>query len=91
MYSAEGDRESAGADSYTQFRDHSVLVSQIVTVVPVDEEGAFVVTVKPHTLQMLSGSPQPRELTEADPNLPPWIHGRVDALALAIYERLKAP
>jgi hypothetical protein len=25
-----------------------------------------------------------------DPNLPPWVHGRADALSLAIYDKAKS-
>lgn len=48
-----------------------------------------VVEVTPHTVQMVVGSPQPREIKPDDPNLPPWVQGRVDSLALAIYEQAK--
>lgn len=51
--------------------------------------GRVVVVVTPHTMQLLAGSPQPRELKPDDPNLPPWVSGRVDSLALDIYNASK--
>jgi hypothetical protein len=39
---------------------------------------------------MIPASPTPRERRADDPNLPPWVLGRVDSLALAIYERAKS-
>ena len=51
--------------------------------------GRVLVTVEPHTRQLVSGSPQPRPLAPDDPNLPPWVKGRVDALAVDIYNAAK--
>ncbi|MBA3464849.1 MAG: hypothetical protein H0T46_33255 [Deltaproteobacteria bacterium] len=47
--------------------------------------GRVIVTVQPRTRQLVSGSPQPRSLAPDDPNLPPWVKGRVDTLAVDIY------
>jgi hypothetical protein len=87
-FSSEGDLQTAGADDYTLIRGHSVKVSFVVTVSQTDMEH-FVVTVTPHTWQYIGGSPQLRPLEPDDPNLPPWIHGRADALSVAIYDRAK--
>jgi hypothetical protein len=87
-YSSEGDLQSAGAQDYTKIDPHSVRVSFLVTVTATDAQ-KYVVTVTPHTWQYLNGSPQLRLLEPEDPNLPPWIHGRADALTLAIYDRAK--
>ncbi|HEX5062605.1 MAG TPA: hypothetical protein VFV99_24705 [Kofleriaceae bacterium] len=86
-YTAEGGRESAGDQGYTQIRDHSVRLELIVELVSV--AGGFMVTVTPKTFQALSGSPQPRELKPDDPNLPGWVPGRVDSLQLEIHKRLQ--
>lgn len=86
-YSAEGDLESAGADDYTTIRPHSVKVSFVVQLSQIDSD-SFVVTVTPHTWQFV-GTPQLRPLEPADPNLPPWVKGRADALTLEIYDRAK--
>ena len=88
-YSPEGDRESPGAGGFVQMADRSVEVSLIVQVVQLDN-GDSTVTVTPKTFQEIRGYPKPRELTADDPNLPPWIHGRADDLALAIYQRAKS-
>lgn len=89
-YSPEGGRQSAGAGDVVQLDDRSVnlvLVVEIVELLSEAEYGEFAIKVTPKTLQYISGSPQPRELVPDDPNLPPWIHGRVEALQLAIYQR----
>jgi hypothetical protein len=91
-YSPEGDRESPGAGDRVNARGGSVQVWFVVDVVEVDGapgEGAHhAVTVTPKTMQLISWSPKPRELLPDDPNLPPWIHGRVDNLAFEIHEQL---
>jgi hypothetical protein len=87
-FSSEGDLQTPGAGDYTHIDPKSVKVSFVVAVTQADA-GKFVVTVTPHTFQYLNGSPQLRPLEPEDPNLPPWIHGRADALTLAIYDRAK--
>ena len=88
FYGPEGDLESPGAGGFVTMRDRSVEVAFIVQVVELDS-GDTAVTVQPKTFQVLSGSPKPRELAPDDPNLPPFVHGRADALALAIYDKAK--
>ncbi len=88
FYSAEGDLQTPGADSYTIVQNHSVKVSFVVELQEVADR-QFAVRVTPHTYEYLAGSPQLRPLEPEDPNLPPWIHGRADALQLAIYDRAK--
>lgn len=85
MYSAEGGRQSPGAGGFVQMSEGSVQLTLIVAVEPTDMN-RHVVTVTPQTFQVVSGSPKPRELQPNDPGLPPWVHGRVDTLAVAIYE-----
>ena len=58
-----------------------------IKLVPSGSE--FAIAVTPDTLQLVAGSPQPRHLAPDDPYLPPFVLGRADALALAIYERAK--
>jgi len=84
IYSPEGDLQSPGAGDFVRMDNHSVRVSLVVRIVDVD--GGELVTVTPNTLQFLSGSPKPRELTPDDPNLPPFVKGRAEALAVAIYD-----
>ncbi len=87
FYSAEGGRQSPGKDGFVQYSEGSVILSLAVEVVQVGRRSA--VNVFPKTFQMVTGSPKPRELEPDDPNLPPWVLGRVDALAFAIYERAR--
>lgn len=86
FYSPEGGRQSPGADGFVSIDANSVRVHFLVEVLPTTF-GKLAVSVTPVTYQVVSGSPKPRELAPDDPNLPPWIRGRVDSLAVAIYER----
>lgn len=87
-YGPEGDLESPGAGGFVQMQDHSVQLSFIVQVTEL-AGGDSAVSVTPKTFQVLSFSPKPRELAPDDPNLPGWVHGRVDQLAMEIYELAK--
>jgi hypothetical protein len=89
FYSAEGDLQTPGAGDYTRVDNNSVKVSFVVELTEVADR-QFAVRVTPHTYQYIAGSPQLRPLEPADPNLPPWIHGRADALQVAIYDRAKS-
>jgi hypothetical protein len=88
FYSAEGSRQSTGADDVVRVTPGSI---QLRLKVQVTDAGLHRVNVAitPIVFQIVKGSPQPRELTLGDPNMPPWVAGRVDALAVAIYERAK--
>ncbi|HEY1557931.1 MAG TPA: hypothetical protein VGF94_24045 [Kofleriaceae bacterium] len=88
FYSSEGDLESPGAGGYINMRAGSVEVMFIVTVVPTADH-RVAVTVVPRTFQKIGFSPKPRELQPDDPYLPPFVLGRADALALAIYQHAK--
>ena len=88
-FGPEGDSESAGADNYAQVRDHSVRVSFHVKVIETAEHQVKVM-VTPETYQFMQGSPQPRPLAPDDPYLPPFVTGRAESLAMAIYERAKS-
>jgi len=87
-YSPEGGRQSAGAGDFVQLDDRSILLSLIVEIQGMDM-GKKAVVVTPKVFQHMSGSPKPRELAPDDPNMPGWVHGRVDDLALAIYNNAK--
>ena len=87
-YSSEGGRRGAtneGNGDYIHAGGGDVELTLIVKIETISS-GKVAVTITPRTLQLISGSPQPRELDPEDPNLPGWVHGRVDALAVAIYE-----
>ena len=87
-YSPEGDLQSPGAGGFVQMDNRSVQVALIVHVTEL-AGGDCAVTVTPKTFQYISGSPKPRELASDNPNLPGWVHGRADKLALEIYELAK--
>jgi len=88
FYSPEGDLESPGAGDFVHMRAGSVQVMFIVQVVQTADH-RVAVTVVPKTFQHVGGSPKPRELAPDDPYLPPFVLGRADSLAMAIYERAK--
>lgn len=87
-YSAEGGRQSSGAGDFVQIENGSVNVHFVVELVEMGE-GRIAVNVTPKTFQHVGGSPQPRELTPDDPNLPGWVTGRTESLQLAIYNHAK--
>ena len=90
-YSKEGGRISPnneGGGDFVNAGGGDVQVTLIVQVhlVPNDR---VVVSVTPVTFELVAESPQPRELKADDPNLPPWILGRVDSLAVEIHKHAK--
>lgn len=87
FYSAEGGRQSPGAGGFVSISPGSVELVLVVEIVPGGVGQHVVVT--PVTFQVVSGSPKPRELKPDDPNLPPWVLGRADALAVAIHAQAK--
>jgi hypothetical protein len=95
FYNEEGGRESPGANGFVTAHGGSVSLTLIVEALFVgDRQDLVVVKVTPKTYQVVAGSPKPRELLPDDPNLPPWIRGRADTLALEIYKearRYEAP
>jgi hypothetical protein len=88
FYSAEGGRQSTGADEVVRVTPGSI---QLRLKVQIGEPNPnhVNVAITPIVFQLVKGSPQPRELRLGDPNMPPWVLGRVDSLAVAIYERAK--
>jgi len=91
-YSAEGGRRGTSnegnGDYVVNAHGTDVRLQLLIKVVSVDP-GHVAVTVVPHVFQLVAGSPQPRELKEEDPNVPPWVHGRVDDLTIDIYNASK--
>jgi len=91
-YSREGGRISPNTDGrngdFVNASGGDVQVSLIVAVhlLPRDR---VVVSVTPKSFELIAGSAYPRELTPEDPNLPPWVLGRANTLALAIYKYAK--
>lgn len=94
-YTAEGGRISPtdeGNGEFVNAGGGDVRVSFEVSVVNARDAAAtrYLYVIEQHTFQLVSGSPQPRELKTDDPNLPPWVKGRIDSLAVDIYEAAKA-
>jgi hypothetical protein len=87
IYSREGGRQSTGADDFVTVTPGSIQLQLTVQIADAGL-GRVNVTITTHVLQMVSGSPKPRDAPD-DPETPPWVAGRVDALAVAIYERAK--
>ena len=74
-YSSEGGRQSGtdeGNGEYVQLRGGSVQVWFVVEIMDL-RKGQVAIEITPKTFQLIAGSPQPRELTADDPNLPPWV------------------
>ena len=88
FYGPEGDLESPGPGGFVHMPNHTVEVTFVVQVVEFGG-GDVGVTVTPKTFQTIEGSPKPRELAPDDPNLPPFVLGRADQLALDIYSEAK--
>lgn len=89
MYNKDGGRRSPSAGGYLdKLAQGDVLLRLEVKIRQVESDTVYVEIV-PHALQTVLDSPKPRELTPDDPNMPPWVHGRVDSLAVAIYEAAK--
>ena len=94
-YTPEGGRISPTEDANGEWVNAgggSVNVRLVVQVRPITDD-TVAVEVGALTMQLVGApndpSPKPRELALDDPFLPPWIRGRVDALAYAIWEHTK--
>lgn len=89
-YSPEGGRQSAGAGDFVQLSDRSVQLMMFVELAEPGANGEFAVNIVPKVFQHLAGSPKPRELAPEDPNMPGWVHGRVETLYVDIHKRLQS-
>lgn len=94
-YSSEGGRISPFTDGNGNFVNAGggdVQVSFVVRVRLVENDRSMI-EITPVTKQLVGTpndpTPMARDLKPDDPYLPPWILGRVDALALAIYDQAK--
>jgi hypothetical protein len=86
-YTPEGLGASERGDDMRDVPDNSINIALVVTLVP--DGDAYVVQVKPLMMRYHAGSPKPEPLTEDDPSVPGWAHGKVDQLALDIHAALK--
>lgn len=91
-YTREGGRISPTNDGvngdFVSAGGGDVQVTLFVKVKQV-EGGQMLVVVTARTYELISGSPQPRELLPDDPNLPPWVLGRIDSLSIEIHGEAK--
>lgn len=91
-YSSEGMRRGTAnegnGDYVVNAMGGDIQLALEVQVVP-GPAGRSQIAVIPHTMQLVAGSPQPRSLGPDDPNLPGWVKGRVDQLAVDIYNAAK--
>lgn len=66
--------------------DNSLNIAMVVTFVP--DGDAYVVNVKPLMMRYHAGSPKPEPITEDDPSVPGWAHGKVDRVAVDLHNAL---
>ncbi|MCA9674372.1 MAG: hypothetical protein KC464_04945 [Myxococcales bacterium] len=85
-YEPEGNHERKDADDHIMIRAGSIELAFYVAVV--GDQSAWRVEVTPLALQVVQGSPQPRELKPDDPAMPGWVEGKLDDLRVAIHERV---
>jgi hypothetical protein len=86
-YTPEGLGASERNDDMRDVPDNSLNIALVVTLVP--DGDAYVVNIKPLMMRYHAGSPKPEPITEDDPSVPGWAHGKVDQLALDIHTALK--
>ena len=83
-----------GAVDHTQgniarLQDNSINLALVVELVKADP-GTYTLTVLPIVLRLhAGGSSIPERLELTDPSMPGWVKGKVDSLALEIYQALK--
>lgn len=88
-YEPDGTYEdkALGRDS-VQVEDGSIYLAFVVQVV--GDAPPFQVVVEPTVDQFRSGYSALYHMKPDDPQMPGWIHGKVDDLQLALYARLKS-
>jgi hypothetical protein len=67
--------------------DGAIFLVFLVKVV--GSEPPFQVVIEPQVDQIRSGYSAPYRMKPGDPQMPGWVHGKVDDLQLAVYNRLK--
>ena len=92
-YTRDGGRISPSTDGsssgdFVNAGGGDVQVTLFVKVRQV-EGGQMIVVVTARTFELIAGSPQPRELTVGDLNVPPWVLGRIDSLSVEIHGEAK--
>ena len=85
-YTPEGLGASERNGDMRDVPDNSLNIAMVVTLVP--DGDSYVVQIKPLMMRYHAGSPKPEPITEDDPSVPGWAHGKVDQLALDIHTAL---
>ncbi|MBA3391393.1 MAG: hypothetical protein H0T89_02060 [Deltaproteobacteria bacterium] len=86
-YSPDGLAVSASTDDVRDLVDQSVNLALVVELLPADDN--WVVGVRPIMMRFNKGQPKPEPLDVKNPSVPGWVHGKIDQLQFAIYERMK--
>jgi hypothetical protein len=87
-HTPEGLVDTAPGDNAARLNEGSINLSFVVSIPKV--EGAYQVKVVPVILRKDAISSAPQSLTPENALVPGWVHGRIEALEVAIYERLKS-
>lgn len=89
-YTPEGTTESGGTGDTVSVRDGSMLLALLVEITPVaGRPDAVAVHVMPVVERYRLGQSMNDKLPPDDPSMPGRVSGRVEALAVAIYDRAK--
>ncbi len=85
-YTPEGLAAAESGGDMRVVPDNSLNIALVVTLVP--DGDSYVVNVKPLMMRYHAGSPKPEPLTEDDPSVPGWAHGKVDRVAVDLHNAL---
>jgi hypothetical protein len=87
-YSPEGLGNSNSDTNLQDLVDQSINLTLVVELLP-EGSDKWIVSVRPVMFRFTQGQPKPHQLDAKDPSVPGWVHGKVDQLHFAIYEKLK--
>jgi hypothetical protein len=87
-YNPEGQADQTGGNNLARLREDSINFSVVVKLVPAD--GTFTVNVEPTVLRLHGLSSKLENMSMSDPLTPGWVHGKVESLEVALYQKLKA-
>lgn len=86
-YSPDGLAVSASTDDVRDLVDQSINLTIVVELLPDGDN--WVVAVRAIMMRFNKGQPKPDPLDAKNPSVPGWVHGKIDQLQFAIYERMK--
>lgn len=84
----EGPIDQAPGNNPARLNEGSINLSFIVSIPQVD--GAYRVNIEPIILRKEAISSAPQPLTLDNALVPGWVHGKLEALELALHDRLKS-